>query len=88
MIGPLLSVVYFCSAFAIDWCWTKYIKRANAGEALPAAWWSVTIYGLSSINVLAFTKNPWLLIPMVLGYFMGTYYAVKHDHIKQEVQDA
>ncbi len=79
-----LPVVCFIAAFATDWCWTKYIKRASEGRAWPAAWWSMFIYLLSSANVLAYTKNPWLLVPMVFGYFLGTYYAVKHDHKKTE----
>jgi len=75
----ILPVLCFAAAFATDWCWTKYIKRAGEGAAFPAAAWSMAIYILSSLNVLAYTKNPWLLGPMIVGYFFGTYYAVKHD---------
>lgn len=76
----VMSVVCFTLSFFSDWCWTKYIKRAAENKALPAAWWSLLIYGFSSLNVLAYTKNPWLILPMMAGYFFGTYYAVKHDH--------
>lgn len=76
----LLSIACFSMAFATDWSWTKYIKRAGEGKAWPAAWWSVVIYALSSANVLVYTKNPTMLIPMIVGYFLGTLYAVKHDH--------
>jgi hypothetical protein len=76
----VMPILCFSMAFATDWCWTKYIKRASDGNAIPAAWWSLLIYGFSSMNVLAYTKNPWLIVPMMVGYFFGTYYAVKHDH--------
>ncbi len=83
---PLLILVPLCfaMAFITDWCWTKYIKRASEGAALPAAWWSLLIYGLGSAGTYVFIKNPWLIIPMCLGYFFGTFYAVKHDHQKGE----
>lgn len=76
----LLAIGTFATGFATDWCWTKYIKRASQGAALPAAWWSVSIYALSSINIMVYTKSPLMLIPMLFGYFLGTLYAVKHDN--------
>lgn len=78
--NDLLAMACFCMAFASDWCWTKYIKRAGEGKAFPAAWWSIMIYAFSSANVLVYTKNPYMIIPMLAGYFFGTFYAVKHDH--------
>jgi len=76
----IMPFLCFMMAFATDWCWTKYIKRASQGKALPAAWWSLFLYGMGSTGTYIFIKNPWYIIPLMMGYFCGTYYAVKHDH--------
>ena len=81
--GILMALLCFVLAFTTDWCWTKYIKRASDGNAPWAAFWSVFIYGLGSAGTYIFIHNPWQIIPMMAGYYFGTFYAVQHSKEKQ-----
>lgn len=79
----LKAVMVFVVAFIVDVAYTFYIRRTAQGRALSAALWSGGIALSGAINVLAYTADPRLLAPMVLGYIAGTYWAVKRDHTEE-----
>jgi len=70
----------FTVACVVDIAYTYYIRRAAQGRALPAALWSGGIALAGSLNVLAYIQDRRLIVPMVLGYIVGTYWAVRRDH--------
>jgi hypothetical protein len=75
-------VVVFLAAFLADWCFAFYIRRASEGKAFYAAVWSILIVLFSAFNVVEYVRDIRLIIPMTVGYFLGTYLAVKQDHNK------
>ena len=83
MILALKMVAVFWVAFAVDIAYAYYIRRAAQGKAWPAAWWSGLIALAGAFNVLAYTSDRRLLLPMVAGYILGTFVAVQRDHTSQ-----
>ena len=80
-MGFALSAIgVFVCAFAVDVAYAYYIRRSAQGRAMPAALWSGGIALAGAYNVLAYTEDPRLLAPMLVGYILGTYVAVKRDH--------
>jgi ABC-type transport system involved in cytochrome c biogenesis permease subunit len=76
----LASLGVFCVAFAVDVAYAYYIRRTAEGRAISAALWSGGIALSGAVNVLAYTHDRRLIVPMVFGYIAGTYWAVKRDH--------
>lgn len=65
----------FALMFAVDWAWVGYMNSATARRPLSAGLHSVVLFALSSLNVLAFVHDPYLLLPGGLGAFAGTAWA-------------
>lgn len=70
--------VFLASAF-IDFAWAHYTMAVSAKRVHPAAAWSVVIGLLGAVSVLSYTHNKWLLIPIALGYYAGTWFAVRRE---------
>jgi hypothetical protein len=73
----------FAATLLVDVAWTRYIAEAAAKRAMPAALWSAGIIACGGFNVVAYTSNHWLIIPAILGAFVGTYFAVWRDQQKR-----
>jgi hypothetical protein len=74
------TIVVFFISILTDIVWGLYIRRANEGKAISAANMTVGIMAFGAINVISYIQNHWLLIPIVLGNWLGTYSIVKWDH--------
>ena len=72
-------VIVFALATASDICFTLYIRRSGEGRALAAAIWSGLIAAFGAFNVVSYIEDRRLLAPVIAGYFLGTYLAVRHD---------
>lgn len=68
----------FFAMFFTDMCYTYYFKAVQHEKAVLAGSWAAILYILTSIVVIGYINNPWLLVPSVLGAFFGTYFGVKH----------
>lgn len=73
----LQSVVVFVSMAAGDFAWTKYMLHAAAKNPHRAALWNAVIIAFGAISVVSYTSNHWLLIPAMLGAYVGTFVAVR-----------
>jgi lipid-A-disaccharide synthase-like uncharacterized protein len=71
------ALVAFAMAIA-DWCWTKYMLHAAAHRAVPAAFWSMAIIGVSAFSVTSYVEDKRLILAALIGAWIGTYYAVVH----------
>lgn len=71
------AIVVFFLSIALDWLWAKYIQSTSDGKRLAAATYSAMIAAWGGLLSIEYIANNWLLIPMVLGYFVGTYISVK-----------
>jgi hypothetical protein len=74
------TVLVFLISIVTDIVWGLYIRRAGEGKAISAANMTVGIMAFGAVNVISYTRNHWLLIPMIIGNWIGTYSIVKWDH--------
>lgn len=76
----LQGSVVFVISFLSDVFWGLYIRRTNEGRALAAANYAAIIMAFAAANVISYTKNIWMLIPIISGNWLGTFWIVKTDH--------
>lgn len=69
----------FVAMMGADYAWTKYTLEVAAKDAVSAGLWSAVIVGCGAFTVVSYTTDRWLLIPALLGAFLGTYIAVKKE---------
>lgn len=73
-------VTVFFVACVVDIAYAYYIRRTAEGKALSASFWSGGIAASGAFNILAYTADRRLILPMIAGYIVGTYWAVRKDH--------
>lgn len=67
-----------CAAMAVcDWCWTRYTQAVAEKRAATAAWWSAAIIGIGAFGVVSYVEDKRLVIPALIGAWIGTYLAVR-----------
>lgn len=79
MTFVLQGLLVFALSVAVDVFWTKYTLAVAAKQALRAAWWSAAIAGFGALTILSYMDDKRLLPFAVIGYFVGTYFAVKRE---------
>ena len=77
MTIQITLTVFFAMALT-DYGWAVYISKVQAAQALSSATWSVVLFLMGSIGIVAFTTNIWYLLPAAVGAFVGTYLGVKY----------
>jgi hypothetical protein len=83
-MNALPFVVVFFATLACDFAWTKYNLHSAAKNAHRAAAWSSAIIAFGTINVISYTTNHWLVIPALLGAYVGTYLAIWWEKRQRE----
>lgn len=73
------SIVVFTVAAAVDAVWTQYIQAAARGKPLAAAIWSAMTILCGSFVTVEYIANKWMILPAVLGGFVGTYAMMKFN---------
>ena len=66
-------VLAFVLLVVTDVCWAFYTKATAVSKPLPASCWAVCLFGLGGSAVVGYAANPVLLIPSMVGAFVGTY---------------
>lgn len=69
-------IVTFMSLFITDVAWAIYIQKVKEGSAWKAAGYATFMFGVMAVGTISYVKNPWLLIPAMVGAFLGTYVGV------------
>lgn len=81
-LNLLLAVAMFFAYFAYDWIWAHYTISLTNLKATRAATLGTVIYIIGVFGVLNYVENFLYTIPMVLGGWLGTYYAIKKEKLK------
>lgn len=80
MVFTLLILTVFLSAAALDYSWSRWTDAVRLRQRIVAANWSVAIGALGLIGFLSIGKySTWLAIPEIIGWWFGTYLAVRPD---------
>lgn len=61
-----------------DILYAMYVLCVSRQQALRASAISAALYSLGAYGVMSYLHNPWYLIPLACGAFIGTYIAVKY----------
>jgi len=62
----------------VDFVWAKYTDHITQKDALRASFYATMIVIFNGLVTIGYTDDHWLLVPTVLGAFVGTYFAVNH----------
>lgn len=74
----LMCILVFVALFLSDICWIGYFISIEKRNSLWAAIWGTTIYLFSIFAITNFIHDISLLIPAILGSFIGTYVVVEY----------
>ena len=77
------AVLVFWLIFFTDALWTIYIQAASKNKALLAASASAILVLIGGVNIWLFIHTPWLLIPEMIGGFVGTYVVIQYNKRKK-----
>lgn len=75
-VTMFLYIIVFLINVLIDFIYVKYLKAVENNKALQAASLGSSIELIGGVSVIFFTGNPYLLIPVILGSFVGSYLSV------------
>jgi len=62
-----------------DFCWAFSIRRIKDGNAFKSAMWNALLMLTSGFVTISYVTNPWMIIPVVIGAFIGTFLGVWLD---------
>lgn len=73
----LLALAVFVISTAFDWIATRELQAVMERKPELAGAMAAVLEGFSWLYVVAFISNKWLVIPAVIGAYLGTYLATK-----------
>jgi hypothetical protein len=72
-------VVVFFGMAALDYIWAKYTHAVTARRAHLAALLSMVIMACNVTVTVSYIHDIWLVIPTMLGAWLGTFIAVQRS---------
>lgn len=61
-----------------DILYALYVLCVSRKQAFAASAISSVLYSLGAYGVMNYLHNPWYLVPLACGAFLGTYIAVRY----------
>ena len=74
----LTATTVFVVYVLFDILYALYVLCVSRQQAMAAAGISAALYSLGAYGVMNYLHNPWYLIPLACGAFIGTYVAVRY----------
>jgi hypothetical protein len=65
-------ILIFIATIIVDVAWTLYLIKVEERKVIQSGVWAVVIYLVGALVVLSYSHNHYLLIPAVIGSFIGT----------------
>ena len=65
--------VSFFALFFVDIGYVLYMQNVQKRKKIVASTYATLIFILNSVVIINFTENKTLLIPAIIGAFVGTY---------------
>jgi len=72
----MTSLLVFAFNVISDVLWVLFIRHVNAGHRVRASLLSVGIVGLGYCSVLFIVSETYLILPALIGCFVGTFFTV------------
>jgi hypothetical protein len=73
----------FTAMLFVDVCWAKYFLSVSKHKPLPSAMWGSLIVLFGAISTINYVQDKWMLVPAVLGAFVGSYFTVRREQKKE-----
>jgi hypothetical protein len=73
----LRALIVFVAVTTSDVCWVRCVSHASGGRRWSAACWSVALYALTALSVVAYVGDHRMIAPALLGAFVGTALGVR-----------
>ena len=70
-------ILVFFALLIVDVLNAVYIKHIQKNNAILASSTAVVLFLASSVAVIGYVDDHWLLIPATAGAFVGTYIGIK-----------
>jgi hypothetical protein len=77
-------ILVFIAMALADVCWTYYFIKIEERKSVAAGIWGSAIYICGVFGVLSYTEDRTLIIPAVLGAFVGTYLTIEYKKRKEK----
>ena len=71
----------FFALFFVDFVFARYIKAVNDVQPIKAGMLASIITLLNIVAVISYTENHLMIIPAVLGAFVGSFVGVKMSQV-------
>lgn len=78
-------ILIFLGTVIVDIAWTLYLIKVEERSVFQSGMWAVVIYLVGALIVLSYSNNHLLLIPAVLGSFIGTAGTVWYKKRKESL---
>jgi uncharacterized membrane protein YfcA len=74
----LTAALVFAVYVVFDILYALYVLCVSRKQAVAASAISSVLYSLGAYGVMTYLHNPWYVVPLACGAFLGTYIAVKY----------
>ena len=81
--GALVFVAYA----VVDALYARYTLSVTAVREWNAATIGAFIHFLLAFGVLQYTENPWYIVPLAAGSWVGTFWAVRRERTRREKRE-
>lgn len=78
----LQALFVFVAVAVSDVFWVRTVTNVSAGHRWRSGVWSTFLYAAQTVGVISYTKDHRMIVPALLGAFVGTALGVKrkgHD---------
>jgi type IV secretory pathway VirB6-like protein len=83
MSYALQCLLVFVAMAIADICWAYYFIKIDERKSVAAGMWGSAIYICGAVSVVSYTQDRTLIIPAVLGAFVGTYLTIEYKKRKE-----
>lgn len=81
----LAYIFTFVCMFVTDIVYTQLLKSVQNDKPFAASIWASAITFLGGVAIINYTNDNMMIIPAVLGAFVGTYVGMKF-HIGEKIE--
>ena len=74
----LTAATVFVVYVVFDILYALYVLCVSRKQAFAASAISSVLYSLGAYGVMSYLHNPWYIVPLAFGAFLGTYIAVRY----------
>lgn len=72
------AATVFVVYVVFDILYALYVLCVSRKQAVAASAISSVLYSLGAYGVMSYLHNPWYIVPLACGAFIGTYVAVRY----------